>query len=175
MTDTTDCGTKSARDNDCFASPLLHWEGNPMATKEECEKHARRLEHPDKLLEACAAAREQMPVPRVVADCGSADLRVAQSGAGRGHIWVDLISFKGPITNVEFVGEWVKAWPLPPSGGFFTNSNTKIFGLGTTHVVLGATIAPGAGNIFAQLTYLEAITPTADCVGLLPSGGATFI
>jgi hypothetical protein len=139
------------------------------------EKHARRLEHPDKLLEACAAAREQMPVPRVVFDCGSADLRVIQSGAGRGHIWVDIISFRGPWTSVELVGEWVKAWPLPPSGGFFTNSNTKIFGLGTTHLVLGATIAPGAGNIFAQVTYLEALTATADCVGLLPSGGVTFI
>jgi hypothetical protein len=155
-------------------SDLQYSEQIPFTTMKAAEKHALRLKHPDKLLEACAAAQEQIPMPMAVGDCGKADLRVIQAGVGRGNIFVDLISFLGPISNVEFVGEWVKLG-FPPKAGFFTNSNTRIIGLGTTHVVLGATIAPGAGNIFAQLTLLEATTPKGPCVGLLPSGGATFI
>jgi hypothetical protein len=144
-----------------------------LLAKQAFEEAVSRLQQPDKLMEACEKAQELMPHNRVVGDCGSVALTLTPLGKGTGKIQVVINSFQGPISGVEFVGEWVKL-AFPPAGGFFTNSNTKIFGLGTENVVLVASISPGAGNIVANLTFLEATTAKGSCVGLLPSDSREF-
>ena len=51
-------------------SQVEHWEQDSMATLEAAEKHALRLQNPEKLLKACATAQELVPEGTVVANCG---------------------------------------------------------------------------------------------------------
>ena len=147
----------------------------PDKLLEEFQQRALQLQMPDKLMEACAAAQERIAEPRVLGNCGSAELYIYQSRpGGNGHIDVILDSFLGRIRSVAFVGAWVKL-AFPPATGFFSNANSQIFGIGTPHVVLRNYFNPGAGNVVANLTFLWATTLGGNCVGLLPSGSKVFI
>ena len=144
-------------------------------TTDEFQQRALQLQMPDKLMEACAAAQERIAEPRVLGNCGSAELYIYQSRpGGSGQIDVILDSFLGRIRSVAFVGAWVKL-AFPPATGFFSNANSQIFGIGTPHVVLRNYFTPGAGNVVANLTFLWATTLGGNCVGLLPSGSKVFI
>jgi hypothetical protein len=146
----------------------------PDKLLEEFQQRALQLQMPDKLLAACAAAQERILEPRVVGNCGSAELHLYEFSNGYGNIDVVLDSFLGRIRSVAFVGAWVKL-AFPPATGFFSNANSQIFGIGTPHVVLRNTFKPGAGNIVANLTFLWATTLGGNCVGLLPSGSKVFV
>jgi len=46
----------------------------PDKLLEEFQQRALQLQMPDKLMEACAAAQERVAEPRVLGNCGSAEL-----------------------------------------------------------------------------------------------------
>ena len=58
---------------------------------------------------------------------------------------------------------------LSTGGRRLHNANTKVFNLGSSNVALVSAFAPGRFKIFANLTFLQAITPKGPCIGLLPS------
>jgi hypothetical protein len=149
-------------------SHLEYSEQNPMETLEAAETHALRLQNPEKLVKACATAQELVPEGTVVSNCGMVSLTLLPTRGGFGRIQVVINSFLGPISSVNFFGEWVRL-AFPPAAGVFNNTNTKVFNLGSSNVVLVSTFAPGRFKVFANLTFLQAITPENPCIGLLPS------
>ena len=152
---------------------VQHSEQHPMASLEAAERHALRLQNPEKLIEACAIAQELVPEGTVVANCGGVSLTLFPTGHGFGRITVGINSFLGPISAVSFFGEWLRLG-FPPAAGVFNNGNSKIFNLNTRQVVIVSGFIPGRYKVFANLTYLLATTAGGPCIGLLPSDTKQF-
>ena len=154
-------------------SQVQHSEQHPIASLEAAERHALRLQNPEKLIKACATAQELLPEGTVVANCGSVSLTLFPTRGGFGRITVGINSFLGPISAVSFFGEWVRLG-FPPAAGVMNSANTKVFNLNSSNVVLVCGIVPGRFKVFANLTFLLATTAGGPCIGLLPSDVKQF-
>ena len=146
---------------------VQHLEQDAIASLEAAERHALRLQNPEKLIEACATAQDLVPEGTVVANCGSVSLTLFPTRGGFGRITVGINSFLGPISAVSFLGEWVRLG-FPPAAGVMNSANTKVFNLNSNNVLLVCGIIPGRFKVFANLTYLLATTAGGPCIGLLP-------
>lgn len=109
----------------------------------------------------------------MVGNCGAVSLTLFPTGHGFGRITVGINSFLGPISSVSFFGEWLRLG-FPRAAGVFNDGNIKIFNLNTSQVVLVFGFIPGLYKVFANLTYLQAITAEDPCFGLLPSDVTQF-